>query len=585
MKSKRIILSDDEDDNEDRGLDNRGVATPASSTEFLRDLSSLNMRSGSRISQTTGGRFCNGAAPNLSPTKKKNGIADNSGEEDCFGSSDELDPEALMHTMQGKNHSQEDADYEMMIQPVRASKSLSFSPSNASRSRNAERGGSSSRTAPASRNSRKQQQQESPGSRRPRRESAVRAEQRLHHLYSEYGEQTGEARTDDDSYDSGEGGDGGEGGKGEGDDGEGGGSNASRSDADGSDDFVVEDHDSDVPRRSRHRQDSRSSSDRNHHSRDKHPSPRCSASRGASATSATPAASRKEEKEASPSRESTRRSARSASLSSKKEQQYLRAHRDIQQKSRGGLETVLLSSSDEEVSDYNYLDANVDDEEDDIDMGAPKKSRSSHHFQTHSQSSPRRAHSSGSSQQQKRQSNRNYGNSPTEFSPVSSSRHRGGPSSSSKKGSKTQYSYSVSQLKSPAKYVGLMYRNDERAERGEDEDDSGSDINDFIVNSDEERAEEEARAEEAAYRKELRRQQRREEKARRNKTGSSKYTGQKAADIVASATATYNKEARQFSSGGSCAINLRDEGSDDGEVVLINSRSQRSSQGGAEQGT
>lgn len=537
MKARRIVLSDDEDDIDLQQGESRGIGTPASSTEFLRDLSSLNMRSGSRTGEpqaSSGPRTA--AAPFHVSSVKKSGIADDSGEEDCFGSANELDPETIIRTMQGTNaeQTQEGESYEAMIQPVRASKSLYFSPAEAPRIRSSERSGSSRKDS-----------QHRPERAMPRRHAAIRAQQKLQSIYSEYGEQSAGGRADDDSYGE-ENGDQQSGSSGQ--------DNSDQPDEVGSEDFVVEDHDSDVPRHSRRRKDSRTS---NHSSSDKNRPRRDGSSKAASAESPRE------------SRESTRRSARSASLSARKQEQYLRAHRDIQLKGRSGLDAVLLGSSDEEVSGQHS--------DDDTEHARSHRRASSPPYKASS------SQTRGASSSSQRRQSRDYDSSPPE-SPARRDRSNSG----SKKDPKTQYSYSVSQIKSPAKCVGLMYRNDERGEREVDED-SGSDIDDFIVNSEEERAEEEARAQEAAYRKELRKQQRREEKQRRNQ-GNAKHTGQKAADIVASATATYNRDARaqasSSSAGGACAASMRDEDSEDGEVVLINSRSHRrgSSGGGADQG-
>lgn len=574
------MLSDDEDgDDEARRTDSMGISTPASSTEFLRELSGLNMRSGSRTGEATKTSQSTESTRPLSGNKSgsKGGIAIHSGEEDCFGSADELDPDSIIRTMHGKEagQSQEEADYEAMIKPIsRSGKSLYFPPLESSRGRSTERGESlrnnhsthstshnhshSTKKGNSHSSHGRNSAPMSPGRHVPRRESAVRAEQRLQSMYSEYGKQNGDGRADDTDYSDGDG-------DGSTEDAQhrsnGGSDDHNAEDEVGSDDFVVSDHDSDVPRHGKSKGKSKSSHPAGHsHSKGHHKG---------DGTSSDAAAE-------SP-RSSTRRSVRSASLSSRKQQQYLRAYRDIQQKSRSGLDAVLMSSSDDEVSDQHsdeYWHTDYDRSHKQSTQVGNSSSRAS---PPHRSSQTRTGSSS-----QRRQSHE-YDSSPAAESPRRSSNSR---SAGNKKGSKTQYSYSVSQLKSPAKCVGLMYRNDERGERDVD-DDSQSDLGDFIVNSDEERAEEEARAEEAAYRKELRKQQRREEKARRN-PHNSQHTGHKAAEIVASATAAYNRESKlssrshvNNSSGAGVQTNVHDDDSEDGEVVHITSRhSQRSSNSG-----
>jgi hypothetical protein len=224
----------------------------------------------------------------------------------------------------------------------------------------------------------------------------------------------------------------------------------------------------------------------------------------------------------------------------------------MQQKAAGGLDAVLRSSSGSDA-EYDGVD-DAEDEEDEEDEPAANtvSQRSSSHSQSHSGSVRKSSYMEDASpvrDSRDRERGRSQGSSGRKFEP------------------KTQYSYSMSKIKSPksaSKCMGLLHRRDEREEN--DEDESGeSDINDFIVNSDEERAEEEARAEEAAQRRELRRQQKRSDRQRKHSA-----TGSKAKDIIAAATQQHQREQHSVYRSSTARVNATaPSDSDDAEVVPV----------------
>eukprot|EP01032_Pedospumella_encystans_P009875 gene9875-11589_t len=411
-------------------------------------------------------------------------------EEDTFNSSDELDPESTLRVMQGNidKHAHEGDDYEAMIQP-----------SNRSRTSKAAHQQSHSSSGKLRTSTDQQSQSSNQGAAgRPRRQSAVRAEQLLQNLYSEYDRsdrQNKEAVNDDDSYHS----------------------NSSRNnsgsgsntDSDqtteqrgpeedttaraskGSNEFYWIDDSEETPApraASGHSSRGKKKTKSSDHSKQSKHSSRSSASHRSRDSPITDNASPDQPR---------RQSSRAASLSSRKEKDYLHAQQAL--RAASGLQSVLLSSSEESESESEHNDS--------------------------------------------RRLSRQQQYSSDEDRPTSSNKNN---TKSSKKSPKTSYSFSMSQARSPAKKaVGLMYRNDEREER-EDEysDRTESDINDFIVNSDEERAEEEQREEELRLLREQKKaaKKRSHQDERRNKHNkSSSHTGKNAADVIRRATEQYNK--------------------------------------------
>eukprot|EP01032_Pedospumella_encystans_P014566 gene14566-16721_t len=351
---------------------------------------------------------------------------------------------------------------------------------------------------------------------RPRRQSAVRAEQLLQNLYSEYDRsdrQNKETVNDDDSYHSNSS-----------HNGSGSGSNtdsdqtieqrgpeedtAART-SKGSNEFYWIDDSEETPApraASRHSSRGNKKTKSSDHSKQSKHSSRSSASHRSRGSPVTDNASPDQPR---------RQSSRAASLSSKKEKDYLHAQQAL--RAASCLQSVLLSSSGESESESEHNDT--------------------------------------------RRLSRQQQYSSDEDRPTSS--YKNNTKSSNKKSPKTSYSFSMSQARSPAKKaVGLMYRNDERDEREEDYSDrTESDINDFIVNSDEERAEEEQREEELRLLREQKKaaKKRNHQEDRRNKQSkSSSHTGKNAADVIRRATEQYNK-------GVSDGINLNhpDESEED----------------------
>ena len=511
MKSRRIILSDDEDSPPKETSNRMFLSTPNASADLVSNMSNMNVRSSSKAA---GGQSGTGNVQKgrVASDAKRSASTTVDSEEDTFNSSDELDPESTLRVMQGNidKHAYEGDDYEAMIQP-----------SNRSRTSKAAQQQSHSFSGKLRTSTDQQSQssnQDAVG--RPRRQSAVRAEQLLQNLYSEYDRsdrQNKEAGNDDDSYHS----------------------NSSRNnsgsgsntDSDqtteqrepeevtttrsskGSNEFYWIDDSEETPApRAASRYSSREnkktmSSD---HSKQSKHSSRSSASHRSRGSPVPDSASPYQPR---------RQSSRAASLSSKKEKDYLHAQQAL--RAASGLQSVLLSSSGESESESEH-------------------------------NASRRL-----SRQQQYSSD--------EDRPTSSNKNNS--KSSSKKSPKTSYSFSMSQARSPAKKaVGLMYRNDEREER-EDEysDRTESDINDFIVNSDEERAEEEQREEELRLLREQKKaaKKRTQQEERRNKHNkSNRHTGKNAADVIRRATEQYHR-------GVSDRVNMNhEEESDEGEMQV-----------------
>jgi hypothetical protein len=297
MRSRRVILSDDEDDE----AGEYALAAPTSSSDLALRIDRLNVRTTApaipgieRASSTapainTGGEYWDDSGAVLSQADGAMGY---------------LDPETTVRVMHGgANDDEEEYDFEAESLPTRKK----LDPSGTTKHKSRPQAGVVTSSG------------------RQKRDAALKAEAQLHHLYSEFDMGNKPEKSDDDT-------------------------SFSDSDAPESGNVVGSSGRYGAGGETQDGDDSAT---------DAHSRRRRSASAG-SGKKPSSARRREVSLTESPAAAPRRQSVRTQSLSSRKEQQYQKARSDMQHKASGGLDAALESSSDSGGGE-GYSDSTEDD--------------------------------------------------------------------------------------------------------------------------------------------------------------------------------------------------------------------------------